>query len=142
MVDGEPKIIEIGARMGATCLPENLSIFSGTDFYEYLLRLALGDFQGFEGLSELPNASLLIRSSKTGEVKSIWIPDEVFDHPDLIELQWDITAGSYVRKFEVGPDRIGHLIVKAQTAEDAEQLAHYLVSLITVEVNTTKSGRK
>ena len=34
LVDEEPYIIEIGARIGATCLPENIGYYLGCDVYE------------------------------------------------------------------------------------------------------------
>ena len=43
LVDNEPKIIEIGARMGATCLPENVSIFYNENIYAYLIDMAMGE---------------------------------------------------------------------------------------------------
>ncbi|MFD1879640.1 acetyl-CoA carboxylase biotin carboxylase subunit family protein [Vibrio chagasii] len=40
--EGKPYLLEIGARMGATCLPENVSIYTGIDIYEHLVLEALG----------------------------------------------------------------------------------------------------
>ncbi len=42
VVNNEPFILEVGARMGATCLPENISIYAGFDAYEFIIRLSLG----------------------------------------------------------------------------------------------------
>ena len=40
-------IIEIGARSGATCIPELISLYQGFDWYEQLIRSALGEQTDF-----------------------------------------------------------------------------------------------
>lgn len=135
LVDGKPMIIEIGARMGATCLPENVSIYSGADVYEHMIRLAMGEYQEFKVEAKQANAALLLRSPKAGLVTKLMVPVEVLNHPSLIDLHWDVSVGDFVREFKVGPDRIGHLIVKADTAEGAERLAEYMASLIKIEID-------
>jgi hypothetical protein len=55
-------------------------------------------------------------------------------HPSLIELQIDVKAGDTVKAFEVGPDRIGHLVVNGDTAAEAEVLAQELAGAIRVDV--------
>lgn len=139
MVDDEPKIIEIGARMGATCLPENISIYAGSDVYEHLIRIALGECPEFKVMAKQANASLLLRSTKTGTVTSLRVPDEVLGHPDLIDLHWDVSLGDHVREFKVGPDRVGHIIVKSDTAEEGERLVRHMASLIHIEVDECTS---
>jgi biotin carboxylase len=134
LVDGEPKMIEIGARMGATCLPENISIYAGQDVYEHLIRLALGEHPEFKVTAKQANACLLLRSGKTGTVTSLDVPPEVLNHPDLIDFHWDVAVGDAVRAFKVGPDRIGHIIVKAATAEEGERLVEQMASRVQIAV--------
>jgi biotin carboxylase len=134
LVDGQPKIIEIGARMGATCLPESISIYSGMDAYEHVIRLALGEHPPVSTTARQANASLLLRSERTGILAALEVPEEVREHPGLVDLQWDVSIGDPVRAFEVGPDRIGHLIVKADSAEDGERLVEHLASLLHIDV--------
>lgn len=134
LVNDEPKIIEIGARMGATCLPENISIYAGFDAYEHLIRLALGETPPVTITARQPNACLLLRSTKTGKVAALQVADAVLQHPGLVDFQWDVGVGDDVRAFKVGPDRIGHIIVKAPSAEEAEQLVSDLASQTAVQV--------
>jgi biotin carboxylase len=134
LVDGEPKIIELGARMGATCLPENISIYAGIDAYEHLIRLALGDYLEIEVTARQANACMLLRSDESGTVAALNVPDAVMNHPDLVDLHWDVAVGDEVRAFKVGPDRIGHVIVKSETAEQGERLVEKLVSQIRIEI--------
>ncbi len=134
LVGDEPKMIEIGARMGATCLPENIAIYAGQDTYEYLIRLAMGEQPDFSVTAKQANACLLLRSEKTGVVTSLEVPEDVLNHPDLLDFHWDVAVGDEVRKFKVGPDRIGHIIVKSDTAEDGERLVEEFVSRMVVRV--------
>lgn len=134
LVDNEPKIIEIGARMGATCLPEIISNYTGMDVYEHLIRLAMGEHPELNVVAKQATACLILRSDKTGIVTSLDVPDAVLKHSDLIDFHWDIFIGDPVRKFEVGPDRIGHLMVKGKSVMSAEALVQDLFDKIRVEV--------
>jgi biotin carboxylase len=131
---GQIQVLEIGARMGATCLPENVAVFTGLDVYGYLLQLALGQATAVRATREQPNASLLLRSNTSGIVQEVFVPEALSAHPALIELQIDVTPGDRVKTFQVGPDRIGHLVVKGDTAAEAEALAQELAGAIRVEV--------
>lgn len=133
--DNEVFVLEIGARMGATCLPENISIYQGIDIYEYLIGLAIGKPLSVQNnLSKQPNASLLIRSEKTGVLKSINVPSKLKNHPMLIDLKLDVVEGDQVNAFKVGPDRLGHIIVVSDTSTEAEALAKELVSSIELVI--------
>jgi len=129
--DNDVFVLEIGARMGATCLPENISIYQGIDIYEYLIGLAIGKPLPVQSnMSKQPNASLLICSEKTGVVESINIPSRLKNHPMLVELKLDVVEGDQVNAFKVGPDRLGHIIVISDTSTEAEALAKELASSI------------
>ncbi|MBN00323.1 MAG: hypothetical protein CMJ77_14475 [Planctomycetaceae bacterium] len=123
LVDSEPYILEIAARMGATCIPENITTYAGFDTYEYLLSLTMGDKPSLPPLDKMPcqaNAALLMRSSTTGVVRDIIVPESLKKRDDIVSIQIDIKPGQGVKRFSVGPDRIGHVVVKQPTAEEAE----------------------
>jgi len=135
LVGQKVKVIEIAARMGATCLPENLSVYTGVNAYECLINLALGQKPSITSVLNQPNASLLLRSSKTGVIKEIIVPDFVLNHPDLVEIKIDVKPGDQVQKFEVGPDRLGHVIVKSSDCFAAESLVESLAQQIMVNLS-------
>jgi len=135
IVNGEPYIIEVGARMGATCLAENISIYAGFDVYEFIIRLSLGEIPSLPNqYIKQANAVALLRVNKSGVVKNIDIPNEARNHPDLINLSVDIKVGEAVKAFKYGPDRVGQLIVKGDTFNEANNLAKTLISSIVIEV--------
>lgn len=135
IVKGEPYLLEIGARMGATCLPENISIYSRCDIYEYLINLALGLKPKLEVSNDKqPNAALLICSEKSGTITEISVPESVYQHKKLIDLTFDFVVGDQVSKFNVGPDRIGQIITIGDTELEALKLANDLMSEILIRV--------
>jgi biotin carboxylase len=132
--NGEIQVLEIGARMGATCLPENVAVFAGLDVYGHLIRLALGKVDAVRATCEQPNASLLLRSNTTGIVQEVFVPSVLSGHPAVVELQIDVKPGDRVNAFQVGPDRIGHVVVTADTAARAGELAQELADSVRVEI--------
>lgn len=131
--DGKTYVLELGGRSGATCLAELVSIYYGYDYYEKLILAALGEDVDFPQTQAVPNASMLLRSDRDGIIRSIEnlnAPD-----PDIYEIQFDYEVGDSVKKFHVGPHRIGHVITKGGTLEKAvEKLNEALAKIkITVE---------
>ena len=135
LVGKKPYIIEIGARMGATGLAENVSLYTGKDSYESVIELCLGKYTQSQSSFSQPNAALLLRSDRSGRVSSINIPKEVCEHPNLKSLVIDVVVGDYVKAFKVGPDRIGHVVTVGETVTEAEELAYKLTQLINIEIN-------
>ena len=135
LVDNEPMIIEIGARMGATCLPEIISLFSGFDAYEHMLKLSLGEESKLpKSYPKKANAGLLLRSNKSGILKSIQIPKEILGHPSLYKLTLDKKPGDRINEFKIGPDRLGDIIVTGDSWENAEMIAEELSSKININI--------
>ena len=111
-------VLEIGGRSGATCLAELVSIYYGYDYYEKIIRRALGEEVEFPDSCHIPNASKLLISEKEGRI----IEQKNCNNPNnskIIEVQFDHNEGESVRKFHVGPDRIGHVIAVGDSVADA-----------------------
>jgi biotin carboxylase len=136
IVDNEPYIIEMGARMGGTCLPETISTHCGIDIYEIMIRLALGlSISLPKKYLGKPVASLVLRSSKTGVISNITVPETLINHPQLVRFALDKGIGDTVKKFEIGPDRIGEIIVTHSNASKAETLAKDLLEMVNISVS-------
>lgn len=130
--DGRTYVLELGGRSGATCLAELVSIYYGFDYYKKMIQAALGEEVEFPTDHAVPNASMLLRSEKDGVIRSIVnqnIPDD-----DICEIQFDYQEGDSVKKFHVGPHRIGHVITKGKTLEAAVDKLKEALSRIRVEV--------
>lgn len=130
--DGQTYVLELGGRSGATCLAELVSIYYGYDYYEKLILAALGEDVDFPAEHAVPNASMLLRSEKDGVIKSM--TDENDPDEDIYEVQFDYQVGDAVKKFHVGPHRIGHVITKGETLDEAVDKLNLALSRIKIEV--------
>ena len=80
-----------------------------------------------------PCAAHLLISKHSGTLKSIDIPNEILNHPDLCKISIDKEPGDNINKFKVGPDRLGDIVVKANSAIEAEIRAKEFVEEILVK---------
>lgn len=131
--DDKTYVLEIGGRSGATCLAELVSIYYGFDYYEKILRSALGEDITFECENcAVPNASMLLMSDKDGIIKEQ--KDTNPENPDIYDVQFDYEPGTQVHKFHVGPHRIGHVITKGETLEEAVNTLNQALKNIQITV--------
>lgn len=131
--DNKTYVLEIGGRSGATCLAELVSIYYGFDYYEKILRSALGEDITFEcDNCAVPNASMLLMSDKDGVIESQTDANEKDDR--LVDVQFDYKPGDTVHKFHVGPHRIGHVITKGDTLEEAVEVLNRALENVTIVV--------
>lgn len=134
--DGKTYVLELGGRSGATCLAELVSIYYGYDYYEKLILAALGEPVDFPQKQAVPNASMLLRSEKDGVITAIENRNEPDE--DIYEIQFDYQVGDPVKKFHVGPNRIGHVITKGETLDAAVEKLHEALDKIHITVEETK----
>ena len=130
--DDKTYVLELGGRSGATCLAELVSIYYGFDYYEKLIRAALGEDVEFPQNHAVPNASMLLRSDKDGVIRSI--TNNNVEDENICEIQFDYNVGDEVKKFHVGPHRIGHIITKGETLDQAVEKLHEALEHIIIEV--------
>ena len=136
MVDGIPYVIEMGARCGATGIPEIDSLCCGFDMYQTIIGLALGKVDDIRlRNSSITGAatSLLILSHKQGRL----IGYNTVSHSKLHEFKIDYQIGDQVDAFKTGPNRIGHLIVSETNLQDSIKLAKKLVDEVGLSIQTT-----
>ena len=118
MRDGRTYVLEIGGRSGATCLAELVSIYYGYDYYRKIIQVALGQKPDFPTDRAVPNASKLLMSDRDGTIFSLANRNPK-DSEHIVEVKFDYTVGDTVKKFHVGPNRIGHVITKGGTLAEA-----------------------
>ena len=131
LVNGtEAYILEVGARVGATCIPELVSLHYDIDFYEMMLDVALGNEIDAVGEPCQASAGQLLYSEKEGVVESI-----SYDEMEDVEVQFDVEIGESVSKFHTGNNRIGHMIAADSTIEGALKKLETMKTHITLEVS-------
>ncbi len=129
--DGKAYIIELTGRVGANCLPELTSNYFGFDYYELILRTALGEspIPIFEGRKQpMATMSRMIQSKVSGVVKKICVPDNL---PGEVHLF--VHEGNEVRAFTNCNDAVGEVIVKGRTLSECEEKLSDTINNIIIE---------
>jgi biotin carboxylase len=121
--DNKPMIIEIGARIGATCLPELVYYFTGINWIEQALNACLNLEINIKAIKSQPVTAYVLQSPKDGILKSFNIPEEVEQHPQVMEVEVTAKIGEEVNMFRKGTDRIGKIVVIADSVKEADDLA-------------------
>lgn len=128
------KIIEIGARIGATCLPELTSIHTGIDWVVYSMLLLVEDINLDQiKLETNPCVARILFSNQTGTVRSINI-----DNPGILnnvtEFELTIKVGDRVHKLSKGTDRIGKIVLVGENLEMLEKISSNFLSNFNLEI--------
>lgn len=133
--DGNAHVIEIGARIGATCLPELTSHYLGQDWVELTVRSAVGEDVEFREPARRPCAAKILTSPKDGIFREAIVPEWVRDHPGLLELELTARSGDEVSQLRKGTDRIGKVFVAAASGSEAVALADSMEEAIQMVVD-------
>lgn len=131
---GVPRLIEVGARIGATCLPELVECHTGIDWVRETLKAAAGLPPALTPGKSQPCAAEILHAPADGRLVSVHVPEEARRHPGLLEIEVTARPGDEVSRLRKGTDRIGKVVVKADSAEEAEALALALARTIQFEV--------
>lgn len=129
--DEEVYVIEAGARAGATCLPELVTIHYGIDYYKLIIELALGIYESMTFLPIQACGSLILFGEHEGLFSKLELPDE--KNIDITEFKLDVKEDDQINKFSVGPDRIGHIIIKGESGIDVLKKLNYLQESYTLK---------
>lgn len=124
-------VLEAGARSGATCLAEIVSAHFGFDYYEYMIRFALGQTVEHP-FHPGPAVAATLLTADTDGILACTPPAP--DDPAVADYMFDHDPGQHVRKFRVGPDRIGHLVVTAPTADEARERVRKITDAIALRI--------
>ena len=119
--DGKVYVLEIGARGGGACLMDLASIVP---------IFTNGKLVYIKG--GVANASRMMRSDRDGVIVSL--EDLHEPDPDIVSVQFDYKVGDQVRKFRVSPDRLGHVITKGKSLDDAVGLLNRTLDKIHIEI--------
>jgi biotin carboxylase len=131
----QPKILEIGARLGATGLPDLLEAHTGVDWIEQSILQALGIEPNFEPAFFRPVANRLVTSRTSGILRGIQFGEMTKESLAEIYFRIHKKIGEDVNRFTIGPDNLGHVMVKGATVDEAESLAELVISDLNVEVS-------
>ncbi|MBU0506836.1 MAG: ATP-grasp domain-containing protein [bacterium] len=131
-----PKIIEIGARLGGTCLPAVVYHHAGIDSITAAIAQALNEdpTQHLNQNNTLPVAVHLMTANQSGTLESFELPPEIKNSPDVINYHIDKEKGDTVTEFTCGANRIGHVICKGSSWEEAEKRARDIACNVKFQI--------
>lgn len=134
--DGKVYIIEATGRAGATCITDTVGIYYGIDYFEAIVRVALGMdvtelFLGPQ-VPRTPSVTRLLSVEQEGIVESIHIPEHLPEQ--VVDLSFNIGKGSQVRPMTNGADRVGQLIVKGKTLKECRSKVSEVLGTLNYEI--------
>lgn len=119
--EGKALILEMGGRAGATCIPELISLYLGCDYYEQIIRCALGLPVDFSHGDVRPAMAKLLFTPKSG----------ILSHVDLafleglrsqgVQVSLDYKTGDLLPAVCDGTDRIGQVIMATDQVSRLEE---------------------
>ena len=134
-VDGDHLyVIEIGGRSGATCIPELISMYYGFDYYEMILRLALGrkvDCRGQEDCA--PCTARLIMSPADGVITGYDQTGLETLREEGVQIGLDYAAGDAIEAMRNGTDRLGQVIAAVSGDEEMKRLMRRVHRCIEID---------
>lgn len=128
--DGSVSVLEAGARCGATCIPELINIYSGVDYYEQIIRCALGMACDFTPIRRTPCSASLLFSKQSGVVRSIDYKGIASIAGNMAQVRLDVKEGDRVEAAHNGTHRIGQVIVTGGAPNTAGKIARQVINKI------------
>jgi biotin carboxylase len=130
-----PRIVEGHNRVGGDRINELTEIAYGVDMDRYALAAR---FDLLEPLADSPKpvagAAIRFFIPSPGRVVAVTGADDVADDPALVELDISVRPGDVVRPLTWSDDRVGFVIARGETTEEAIAHAERLRS--TVHIHT------
>lgn len=132
-------ILEIGARAGATCIPELLSLYCGFDYYRQMIYCSLGEEPDFTFHAPRACMAKLLFSPCDGVITGIDETALAALRLRCADLSLDYRIGDPVERVQNGTSRIGQIIVET---ENERELDHILARVRrAVKINGTDLER-
>lgn len=129
LTDDNVYIIEIGARSGATGIPEIISKYCGFDYYEKILSVALGKTPAFDFKMQSACLSHLIFPHTQGTVTAISYPPI-----ENVAVSLDVAPGDMVTKIKNGTSRIGQIIVWSESLSSARKKLNECMEFLRIDI--------
>jgi hypothetical protein len=128
------RVLEAAVRTPGDHLMDLLALAYERDFFEWTVRLALG-----EPLPSMPaavaEAAVGFVTSAPGVIRSVDGLAEARGIPGVVRVTADLPAGSVVADLESSADRVGH-VVAVRTDGDAWEAVNAARAAVTVSVAT------
>ncbi len=127
-------IVELTGRCGATGIAEMVGMHFGIDYYEAVVRLAMG-----MDLSDMFTKSgdrCILTHTLTADRNGVLTRVRNYNPPDdrIKELSFNVEPGDVIKPFTNGRDRVGQIIISAGDLQEAGYVLKRAESLISYEI--------
>lgn len=135
LVEGDnARIVEVAARgAGFNVFGLILKEISGIDPVEACVKMALGQEPSLERTRE-GAAILSFFRPKPGKLKRVSGISEAMANLAVLELTITAKAGDTINHYRCGDDRVGHVIISADSVENAENVLSKVEETVRFEV--------
>lgn len=130
-----PKMVELGARMGGDCITTHLvPLSTGIDMIEATIKIACGEKPDINPKFEKASTIRFIEAP-LGTITAIDGVEVAEKIDEVKEISLTKHIGDKVGEIGSSTDRVGFVIVQADTAEQAVSICENALKKITVSVN-------
>ncbi|MBU1018503.1 MAG: ATP-grasp domain-containing protein [Patescibacteria group bacterium] len=129
-----PKIVEIGCRIGGDDLHDTIFTVTGYNLMFESIMVALGVKRHYEKSIRCHTMMKFLIPAKSGKVEKIFIPPEVTDDPNVLNVDTLVCEGSNVYVPPQGSDYIGYVSAKGKTPEEAERNVNKAFNKIKISI--------
>lgn len=114
-----PKIVEVGARLGGDNITSHLvPLATNNNILEFHILQSLGEKIKFN-YDVNSGAAIKYINSEAGQLENIYIPEDLKNDEEVIEIMFNYKSGDIVQKTSNSSNRMGHVIVKSDNADNA-----------------------
>lgn len=113
-----PKLVEVGARMGGDFISTHLvKLSTGINMTELVIREALG-LEPTLSQAQQKSSAIIYLTPEDGIYQGIDNLEDVLSMPGVVEVHIEKQVGDELGKLSSSVDRLGHILVQAETREE------------------------
>ncbi|MCI7814104.1 MAG: ATP-grasp domain-containing protein [Lachnospiraceae bacterium] len=124
-------VLEMGGRAGATCIPELISCYTGVDYYEQIIKNALGEKVSFGEYSEIPCISRLLFCPRAGVLTHLRDYCISQLQTEYTKIQLDYQIGDFIPSVTNGTDRIGSIVHQGFPGQSLNSLSKEMNQILS-----------
>lgn len=131
---GEPKVVEIGARLGGDNISTHLvPLSTGVDIVEACIKMCVGEIPNIDS-SFSKGAAIKYFNSDYGVINDVSGVDEALAIDGVQNIEMLFKVGDRINNIRNSVDRIGFVIATGNTSEEAIKICDDALDKITIDI--------
>ncbi|MDT9687037.1 ATP-grasp domain-containing protein [Streptomyces sp. P9(2023)] len=128
-----PAVMEVAVRTPGDRLMDLLGLAYGTDWYEMVVRMALGRELPPPPQGPLRHTASYLPTAHPGTVTAVHGLAEVLAHPRVVEAEVEVAEGATIAPVRSSAGRVGHVVLAAPRRDELEAALAEVRGLLRVE---------